>query len=361
MDQHFAKFTPEARKVLLIAQEEARRMKLPYIGTEHLLLGILDQKNSLGGNLLSSMGITKQNVYTLLESSTTHQVPDEEILKNGLSELAKKIIENATALAHQYGHSYVGTEHLLLALVSQKETAALIVLETLRVNPKQIKVSIEKIFQELDETGRAQSQSNAEDAPQEGSARQQVDPFDAIFGNLFGNIFPTGPGGAPRPNGPGGAPGVPGRASAVVNRRRGKEKHDTPALNYFTIDLTSRAKGDGDKRPDPVVGRDKEISRVITILNRRTKNNPVLIGEPGVGKTAIAEGIARTRSSTSASSPSTWLPSSQGRSTAASSRNASRPSSRKRARRATSSSSSTSSTRSSAQAAQRGRSTLRTS
>jgi ATP-dependent Clp protease ATP-binding subunit ClpC len=283
MNHHFAKFTPEARKVLITAQEEARRMKLPYIGTEHILLGILEQKNSLGGNLLASQGITKQNVYTLLESSTTHQVPDEEILKNGLSDLAKKIIENATALAHQYGHSYVGTEHLLLALVSQKETAALIVLESLRVNPKQIKLSIEKIFQELEESGGREPAGAA--AGGEG-AKTQLDPFDAIFGNLFGNIFPTGPGGVPQNGGPG------NQRSAIMNRRK-KEKQDTPALNYFTIDLTARSKGDGEKRPDPVIGRDKEINRVITILNRRTKNNPVLIGEPGVGKTAIAEGIAQ--------------------------------------------------------------------
>lgn len=279
MNNEFSKFTPEARKALISAQEEARRMRLPYIGTEHILLGILEQKDSLGGNVLHSLGLTKQNILTLLENSSPHRVPEHEVLKNGLSELGRKVIEGATMLAHKYGHAFVGTEHLLLALVSQEETAATIILESLKIDPRQIQRQIEKIFTE---SSKSQSGNAA-------NPNAPMDPFDSLFGNLLGNLFGKGMG----PNGPFPPGMVPPAGQAVKEGQKKDGKNtgkETPALNYFTNDLTKLAQ---EGKLDPVIGRDKEISRVISILNRRTKNNPVLIGEPGVGKTAIAEGLAR--------------------------------------------------------------------
>jgi len=257
----------------MIAQDEARRMRLPYIGTEHILLGILGQKGSLGSNVLHGLGITRQNILTLLDNSSPHQVADQDILKNGLSELARKVVESATMLAHKSGHSFVGTEHLLLALVSQEETAATIILESLKVDPQQIKNQIEKIFMEME----------TEQGPKQIPGKGPMDPFDALFGNLLGNLFDRGPTpfqGDPRQT----------RQAVKENKKGKKGRKDTPALNYFTIDLSALAK---EAKLDPVIGRDKEIRRVISILNRRTKNNPALIGEPGVGKTAIADGLAQ--------------------------------------------------------------------
>ena len=272
MSDQFNKFTPEAKQALIYAQKAAALMKLPFIGTEHILLGILDQKNALGSTILNGMGITKENVTNILNTRTGHQVPDQDVLKNGLSELAKQIIENATALAFKYGHSTVGTEHLLLALVSQKQTAAASVLESLQVPPTKIREHIERLFRE---------QKNVDEPTGERN-----DPFDAFFGNFLGNLFTQMQG--PNNNTP---QAQRGSRAAVVDRSRKNENKDTPALNYFTIDLTAMARSG--KKLDPIIGRDKEISRVVSILNRRTKNNPILIGEPGVGKTAIAEGLAQ--------------------------------------------------------------------
>ncbi len=269
MNDFFSKFTPEAKQALIVAQREAAQMKLPFIGTEHILLGILDQTNGLGCVILGNMGINRDTVSQILNTRTGHQVPDKDVLKNGLSELAKQIIENATALAFKYGHNNVGTEHLLLALVGQKQTAAASVLESLNVSPGKIRDEIEKLFQQQGN----QSQTVAD--------TEKTDPLEAFFGNFLGSMFNQ----MQQPN--------KHRASraAVADKKHKKDGSDTPALNYFTIDLTAQARSG--KKLDPVIGREKEISRAISILNRRTKNNPILIGEPGVGKTAIAEGLAQ--------------------------------------------------------------------
>lgn len=270
MSNQFNKFTPEAKQALIVAQKAAAEMKLPFIGTEHILLGILDQNNALGATVLTNLGITKENVSNILYMRTGHQVADKDVLKNGLSELAKQIIENATALAFKYGHSFVGTEHLLLALVSQKQTAAASVLESLQVPPSKIKEHIEKLFKD---------QRPGEESPE---AEGKGDPLEAFFGNFLGNMFNQMQGVNTPPR---------NSRSAVADRNRKNENKDSPALNYFTIDLTAKARNS--KKMDPIIGRDKEIGRVVSILNRRTKNNPILIGEPGVGKTAVAEGLAQ--------------------------------------------------------------------
>jgi len=230
---HFEKFTQNAKNALIVAQRESKKMGSPYIGTEHLLLGVLSQKGSLGQDILTSFGVDLEKIYLALSFSS---FMDEEIkTKNGLSQNVKEAIEFAVDSARKSDHFYVGTEHLLLSLVWKKENAAYKILRNIRVSPEEIKEQIENLFKET------------EAAP-----------------------FPTA-----KP------------AGIQSQSRRGSK---TTALDNFALDLTAKAK---EGTLDPVIGRGAEIERLVQILNRRTKNNPVLIGEPGVGKTAIVEGLAQ--------------------------------------------------------------------
>jgi ATP-dependent Clp protease ATP-binding subunit ClpC len=237
MDNQFNKFTQNAKKALISAQKEARRMGSTYIGTEHLILGILMQKHSLGAEILNSFGVKLEKIYLVLEIATRNMA--ELKTKKGLSEAAKKSIEQAVDMARRYSHSYVGTEHLLLGLLSQKESSAKALIKSIKVDDQKIKEQLKGLL-------------------------GQSSGFDK-----FGEepIFTTD------------------RGPAMANDSMGKNQ----ALEYFSNDLTKMAR---DGKLDPVIGRGKEIERLIHILNRRTKNNPVLIGESGVGKTAIVEGLA---------------------------------------------------------------------
>ncbi len=265
---YFNKFTEEARKVLVMAQEEAKKMNLSYIGTEHLLLGVVRTPQSLGGTVLKNLNVTLELIYGLIQAAGPRQEPSKEVLESGLSDLAKKVIEDSVNVAHRYKHNQVGTEHILYALVSQGETAATIILKSLNVDVKRVSKNIEKLFSSGQYNPQQQAQSNG-----------ALESLDTLFQKVFGEFF-----------------GAQGRAniprntrSAVKNKDDVEIESDTPALDYFTIDFTALAE---QKKLDPVIGRDKEILRLLSILNRRTKNNPVLIGEPGVGKTAIVEGLA---------------------------------------------------------------------
>ncbi|MEE9490891.1 MAG: ATP-dependent Clp protease ATP-binding subunit, partial [Dehalococcoidia bacterium] len=222
MSNRFDKFTERARKVLALAQEEARRFDHSYIGTEHILLGLVREEEGMGTKILSNLGIGLNKVRSAVEfiigrgeGSTQNEV--------GLTPRAKKVIELAVDEARFLGHQYIGTEHILLGLLRESEGVAAGVLESLGV-------SVERVHSELN---RALSQST----PQSGS----------------------------------------------------RSTTKTPTLDQLGIDLTAAARAG---KLDPVIGRTTEIERVIQVLSRRTKNNPVLIGEPGVGKTAIAEAIA---------------------------------------------------------------------
>jgi ATP-dependent Clp protease ATP-binding subunit ClpC len=232
MNNQFEKFSQNAKKALVTAQKEARRTGSPYIGTEHLLLGILLQKQSLGAEILNNFGIRLEKLYLVLEIATRNM--GEVKTKTGLSKVAKRSIEQAVDVARRYGHPYIGTEHLLLGLVSQKDSSSTMLLKSVKVDASKIKKQLEGLF----------SQS-----------------FEFEKEPVFTDV------------------------GMSKKQRRTK----TPALDYFSTDLTKMAR---DNKLDPVVGRDKEIERVIQILNRRTKNNPILIGDPGVGKTAIVEGLA---------------------------------------------------------------------
>ncbi len=231
MADRFDKFTERARRVLTLAQEEAQRFNHSYIGTEHLLLGLVREGDGVAAKVLANLGVELNKVRSAVEFiiGRGDRQASGEI---GLTPRAKKVIELAVDEARRLQHSYIGTEHLLLGLVREGEGIAAGVLESLGVNLERVRAETQRIL--------AQSQ------PQGGQAAGQA---------------------------------------ATAGGRTVR----TPTLDQLGVDLTAMARAG---QLDPIVGRDGEIERVIQILSRRTKNNPVLIGEPGVGKTAIAEGLA---------------------------------------------------------------------
>lgn len=222
----FERFTERARRVVLHAQKEAARLRHNVIGTEHLLLGLVKESDSVAAKTLESLGVDLDKVRTEVEKIIG--VGNELIFGEvPFTPRAKRVLELAWDESRQLGHNYVGTEHILLGLIREGEGVAAQVLKNLGVDLE--------------------------------TARKQV------FNLLGGNV---GAGFAPKGGGP----------------------SKTQTLNQFGRDLTEYAKLG---KLDPVIGREKEIERVIQVLSRRTKNNPVLIGEPGVGKTAIVEGLAQ--------------------------------------------------------------------
>ncbi|MBI2760680.1 MAG: ATP-dependent Clp protease ATP-binding subunit [Chloroflexi bacterium] len=229
MADRFDKFTERARRVLTLAQEEAQRFNHNYIGTEHLLLGLVREGDGVAAKVLANLGVELNKVRSAVEFIIGRG--DRAVLGEiGLTPRAKKVIELAVDEARRLNHHYIGTEHLLLGLVREGEGIAAGVLESLGVNLERVRA----------ETTRILSQSMPQGDPQ--------------------------------------------RASGQRAQTR------TPTVDQLGMDLTAAARA---SKLDPVIGRHKEIERVIQILSRRTKNNPVLIGEPGVGKTAIAEGLAQ--------------------------------------------------------------------
>ncbi len=240
MNNQFEKFSQNAKKVLVAAQKEARRMGSSYIGTEHLLLGILSQKQSLGAEVLNNFGVRLEKLYLVLEITTRNMA--EAKTKTGLSDAAKKSIEKAVDLARHYSHSFVGTEHLLLGLLSQKDSSSTTLIKSIKVDTEKLKDQLKSLFEQSQDFSKFNREPMFAEAGTSGSSFS-----------------------------------------------KDKKQSKTPALDYFSTDLTRLAR---EKKLDPVVGRNKEIERLIQILNRRTKNNPVLIGDPGVGKTAIVEGLA---------------------------------------------------------------------
>lgn len=258
----FDRFTPNAKLALQIAEQEAKTMQSMYIGTEHLLLGLLSIPKSLAFSIFTGAGVTLENVRILLKASKTANIEGKHV-KHGLSTFLHTVIEQAVVTAHKFRHANVGTEHLLYALVSNGKNAATILLENMQVDPADLKVHIEEMFGQISQF--RQQNRNVEQS------------LEAFFHGLQGAISGIQPGGTTaEPEG--------------LKKKRADGNSKTPALDYFTDDLVAKAK---ENKIDPIIGRDPEIERVIHILNRKTKNNPVLIGEPGVGKTAIVEGLAQ--------------------------------------------------------------------
>lgn len=258
----FDRFTPNAKLALQIAEQEAKNMKSAYIGTEHLLLGLLSIPKSLGFSIFTGAGVTLENVRILLKASKTPNIEGAQV-RHGLSVFLHNVIEQSVITAHKFRHANVGTEHLLHSLVSTGKNAATVLLAEMQVDPDDLKARVEEMFGQISQF----KQQN----------RNMEQSLEAFFQGLQGAI--VGMQGANMMMEPDG-----------LKRRRGEAKSKTPVLDYFTDDLVEKAK---QGKMDPIIGRDLEIERLIHILNRKTKNNPVIIGEPGVGKTAIVEGFAQ--------------------------------------------------------------------
>ncbi|MEK7171431.1 MAG: ATP-dependent Clp protease ATP-binding subunit [Patescibacteria group bacterium] len=269
MDPKFEKFTKEAKQVLVIAQDKSREAGLNYVGTEHILIGILSQSHSLGASILMNFGVSLDNVYLVLKTvgraTTGTQTTGGKT--SGFSGFAKQVIEDALRCAHEYNHNFVGTEHLLYSLCSQENTAATVILENMKIDPKAIKDQIIQVFRRNQESAGKQSPQMQQ--------QQMMNPLEFFLSGLHGVLV-----------------GQEKDYKDAYKHKQGPEhqKTKTPALDYFTTDLVQDCRKG---KIDPIIGRAKEIERMVSILNRKTKNNPVLIGEPGVGKTAVVEGLAQ--------------------------------------------------------------------
>lgn len=230
MADNMGRFTQRARRVLSLAHEEAEKLHHNYIGTEHLLLGLIREEGGVAGRVLRELGLDPVRVKEVVERLTgvgRH--------KGGRVELApgtERVLQIAIEEATKMGRHYIGTEHLLLGLVHQDEGVGIDVLKRLGVTSEQVRRQTRRILQE---------------SPSR-------------------------------------------RTSRPIGTGRKEKESKTPLIDQLATDLTSMAE---ENKLDPVIGREREIERVIQILARRTKNNPALIGEPGVGKTAIVEGLAQ--------------------------------------------------------------------
>ncbi len=219
----FERFTERARRVIILAQEEAKRLNHSAVGTEHILLGIIREGEGVASKVLESLNINPERVRAEIESAIGRgeRTPYEEV---AFTPRAKKVLELALDEARRLGHNYIGTEHLLLGLIREGEGVAARVLEAMGADLERVRSQVVYLL------------------------------------------------------------GEEGTASYT------KQASKTPTLDEFGRDLTKLAR---ENKLDPVIGREREIERVIQVLSRRTKNNPALIGEPGVGKTAITEGLAQ--------------------------------------------------------------------
>src|ERR687890_680005 len=238
----FERFTERARQVVVLAQEEARTLKHNYIGTEHILLGLLREEEGLAARVLESLDITVERVRAQVvrivgsgEEVTSGQIP--------FTPRAKKVLELALREALSLGHNYIGTEHILLGLVRENEGVAARILLDFDADSEKIRNEVIRML--------------------------------------------SGPGGRRQGAGAGAGAGASSSSS-------GEGKKSSKLLDQFGRNLTKLAE---EGKLDPVVGRQTEIERIMKILSRRQKNNPVLIGEPGVGKTAVVEGLAQRISS----------------------------------------------------------------
>jgi len=224
----YGRFTEKAEKAIAYSQESAMMMGHNYVGTEHLLLGLVKEGSGIAARVLQVQKVTEEKVVKSIEEliGRGEQTGEQPL---GFTPRTKRVLELAFREARRMGHNYIGTEHLLLGIMKEGESVAVRILMELGVDPQR------------------------------------------LYNEILRLLNDEAPGGSSEP-------------------KRSSRSSNTPTLNQFGRDLTEMAR---DGKIDPVIGRDKEIERVIQILSRRTKNNPCLIGEPGVGKTAIAEGLAQ--------------------------------------------------------------------
>lgn len=231
--KNWERFTQRARRVLSLAQEEAERLNHSYIGSEHVLIGLLREEGGVAGRVLRELGLDVVRVQAMVERLSSGPSTRTPFTKIELSPSTKRLLELAVEEARRMGQHYISTEHLLLGMARQNEGVAIDVLRKFGISAEQIRRQTKQMLKES----------------------------------------PVTAGGEPQ-----------------TTRRAKKEKSKTPMVDQLATDLTVMAE---EGKLDPVIGRNMEIERVIQILARRTKNNPALIGEPGVGKTAIIEGLAQ--------------------------------------------------------------------
>ncbi len=236
----FERFTDRARRVVVLAQEEARLLNHNYIGTEHILLGLLNEGEGIAAKALESLGINlsgvREQVVEIIgqgQQAPTGHIP--------FTPRAKKVLELSLREALQLGHNYIGTEHILLGLIREGEGVAAQVLQKLGAELQKVRQTVIQLLS---------GPTGSEEQPTAGA----------------------------------------GASSSSRSESSSSSSQGSTVLDQFGRNLTQAAR---DRKLDPVIGRSKEIERVMQILSRRTKNNPVLIGEPGVGKTAIVEGLAQ--------------------------------------------------------------------
>jgi ATP-dependent Clp protease ATP-binding subunit ClpC len=232
-------FTPKAREVLSLARKEAERLRKPLISTEHLLIALIQMEGSVASRVLRELGLEADQVIDIVETDIGF---GDHIGQVELSPGIQQVIPYAAEEARKRDHNAVGTEHLLLGLIRLSNCEAMNILGKLGTTPEQIRRQIERVLRE--------SQKSEETPP----------------------------------------PALTGRTGSRRRRAEKKDPEKTPLVDQLATDLTTLAE---EGKLDPVIGRQMEIERVIQILARRTKNNPALIGEPGVGKTAIVEGLAQ--------------------------------------------------------------------
>ncbi|MGL4257615.1 MAG: Clp protease N-terminal domain-containing protein, partial [Microbacterium sp.] len=231
----FERFTDRARRVVVLAQEEAKMLNHNYIGTEHILLGLIHEGEGVAAKALESLGISLDAVREQVQDiiGQGQQQPTGHI---PFTPRAKKVLELSLREALQLGHNYIGTEHILLGLIREGEGVAAQVLVKLGADLNKVRQQVIQLL----------------------SGYQGKEPA--------------------------------GVASGAGEQTQGTTQGGSQVLDQFGRNLTQAAR---DNKLDPVIGREKEIERVMQILSRRSKNNPVLIGEPGVGKTAVVEGLAQ--------------------------------------------------------------------
>ncbi|MEM8882872.1 MAG: Clp protease N-terminal domain-containing protein, partial [Planctomycetota bacterium] len=230
----FDRFTDRARKVMGLARQEAQRFNHDYIGTEHILLGLIQEGSGVAADVLKNLDVDLKKIRQEVEKLVSHGTTMVTMGQLPFTPRAKKVLELAYEEASNLGHNYIGTEHLLLGLIREQEGIAAQVLQNIKVRLEDVREEV------LELLGAEVAQGEEED----------TEP-----------VAPTS-----------------------------NTKSKTPALDAFGRDLTELAR---EVKLDPVIGRESEIERIMQILSRRTKNNPVLIGEAGVGKTAIVEGLAQ--------------------------------------------------------------------
>ena len=233
------KFTTRAKKTIEIANDISLELGHNYIATEHILYGLVEEGAGIAAKVLENQGLAAENIEQKIEQLIGRENPKSKSL--GFTPRTKKVIENAFIEAKKLGYDYIGTEHLLMGILREADSAATRILLGLNINIPKLYNEIAKVINDVDDTG--------------------------IIGGEQGENSRTG---------------------KRVNQGKGSY-NSTQTLNQFGEDLSIKAT---EGKLDPVIGRKKEIDRVIQILSRRTKNNPCLVGEPGVGKTAIVEGLA---------------------------------------------------------------------